>query len=564
MSILALCPSRGRSQAARETLASFLETVRDPRSRILFIVDKDDPTLRDYPREYTYQVEPTGCMGGALRAALANPGVLDDCTAAGMIGDDNRFRTPGWDVMFDEYLSKDIGIAYGDDGFQHQRLPTSWWVSRPLVDVFGLAPAGQRHLYFDNWWRSLGQGVGCLRYFRNVSIEHLHPHVTEGPNWLLSAKADDTYRRGNSREVARHDREAFEHWERRGRREDVKRARTIVKGGTDKRKVLADWHHPALWESLSILFEDRFGWEIYSMGGDKWTANGWTYSNGPPIAWSAADYLSMSGAVEVRDHWERVEPEYPTRPRKMVTVDQAHEMSWDFVLGSVAEHQRPFAALADKLGARLIHQVGNARHHIDTGVPQIVLASSNVKLRPRVPHVIYHQEFDRDLFAPVPVTNNCQVTSLMLRLDWTSCDYRWMADAPGIRWSAPGGADPKSPDYLAPMSRVADVMRASGWIWHDKRIGDGYGHVVHTAAAMGRPLIGHASHYKGQMAEPLWDDLKTAIDLDKHDPTEALRLVRAISSDPSWHADMSANIAAKFDELVDFDGEAERIKALLD
>jgi hypothetical protein len=562
VSILALCPSRGRPQAARETLASFEATRRDKGSRLVFVVDRDDPTLPDYPAEHTHVVPVTGCMGDALRAATV-PAVLRDATSVGMIGDDNRFRTPGWDVLFDVHLTQNLGICYGDDGFQHQRLPTAWWVSRPLVDAFGLAPKGLRHLYMDNWWKSLGQGAGCLRYFPEVSIEHLHPHVTEGPNWLQSARSDATYARGNSRMNIRNDRESFELWERKGRKEDVRRARVIVGGGSDRRKVLADWHHPALWESLAILFEDRFGWELYSMAGEDWQQHGWTMSSGPPISWSAAEYLSLKGAKPVGDHWERVEREYPKRPRKMVTPDQAFGMSWDFILGSVSDHQRTFAALADRLGARFIHQVGNAKHYIDLGVRQTILASSNVKLRSRYPHVIYHQEFDRGVFAPSPVTHPCSVTSLMLRLDWTSCDYRWLAAAPGIRWSSPGGQDPNARDYLAPMSKVAERIRESGWVWHDKKVGDGFGHTLHNAAAMGRPIIGHASHYRGMLGEPFWDDLKTCIDLDKHEPREALRLIRAISGDPDWHGEMSANIADRFDQLVDFDAEAARIRTLL-
>jgi hypothetical protein len=290
-----MCPSRGRPDAARATLASFLANQRDPGSRIVFVVDKDDPTLRDYPQDYVYRVPPTGCMGDALRKAMV-PEVLGDATSVGMIGDDNRFETPGWDVILDTHLTERIGVAYGDDGFQHERLPTAWWVSRPLVDAFGIAPKGLKHLYMDNWWKSLAEGAGCLRYFPDVSIPHLHPHITEGPNWLLSAKSDPTYARGNSRENARHDRTYFDQWTRRYRREDVRKARTIIGGGSDKRRVLADWHHPALWESLSILFEDRFGWELYSMGGVDWTQHAWKLSSGPPIEWSMADYLSLDGA----------------------------------------------------------------------------------------------------------------------------------------------------------------------------------------------------------------------------------------------------------------------------
>ncbi len=552
MSILALCPSRGRPKAAHETLASFKKTVRDSRSRIVFIVDSDDPTKDDYPKKQTHIVDPTGSMGGALRKAQKE--VIGDASSVGMIGDDNRFNTPGWDVILDTHLTENIGMAYGDDGLQHERLPTSWWVSRRLVDAFPLAPPMLDHLYMDNWWMSLAQGAGCIRYFPDVDIEHLHPLAHK-------AEMDATYER--SHKFVRHDRDAYERWVRRERQKDVKRARQII-GGTQKRRVLADWHHPALWESLAILFEDRFGWELYSMAGNDWTQHGWQLRSGPPISWSAADYLCLDGATDKGTHYERAEREYPARPRKMMTPAQAFDTKWDFVLGSVPEHQRNFRSLAARLGARFINQIGNAKYDVEPMTDQIVLASAKVRIRQRVPNVTYHQEFDRSVFAPSPILEPLSVSSLMLRLDWTSCDYRWMAEAKDVDWFAPGGADPLAPEYMAPMSKVADIMRGSGWIWHDKRIGDGYGHVLHNAAAMGRPLIGHASHYSGQMGEPFWQDLKTCIDLDRHDPTEALRLIRAISADQDWHADISRNITETFDRLVDFDAEADAIRSLLD
>jgi hypothetical protein len=113
------------------------------------------------------------------------------------------------------------------------------------------------------------------------------------------------------------------------------------------------------------------------------------------------------------------------------------------------------------------------------------------------------------------------------------------------------------------MSKVAERLAATGWVWHDKRIGDGYGHVIHNAAAMGRPLIGHASHYKGLAGEPLWRDLDTCIDLDRHQPADVLRLMRAIKADRDWYREITCRTRATFESLVDFDAEAERIRTIL-
>jgi hypothetical protein len=549
MSTLALCPSRGRPGAAHETLRSFLATRKDPGSRLVFVVDRDDPFLAEYPADHLHVVEPKGCMGAALTTAGRDKALLADATSVGMAGDDNRFRTPGWDLVLDGWLSENIGVAYGDDGFQHERLPTSWWVSRPLLDEFGIVDPGLRHFYMDNWWKSLAEGAGCLRYFPDISIEHLHP---------LAGKAEDDaiYRR--SRANVAHDRSYFGRWERLTRPGDVRRARAVIDRDRPRR-VLADWHHPALWESLSILFEDRFRWELYSPIGAEWMGHGWTFSNGTP-GWTAEDYLVFPDAEVTGDHFERTEREYPERPRKMVTWEQAQDMRWDFVLASVPVHQRAFAQLARRFGGRFIHQVGNARHPVDRSIPQVVLASANVRgVRGAI---TYHQEFSRALFAsrpPAPHRGVPRVRSFMLRLDSTSGPFDWLADT--VEWTDHGGADPRNGHYLAPMAKVANEMAGADWIWHDKRIGDGYGHVLHNAAAIGRPLIGHASHYRGLLGEPLWRDLETCIDLDRHPPERAVRLVRAITADPEWHAAMCAEMAATFVRTVNFDQEADAIRA---
>jgi hypothetical protein len=63
------------------------------------------------------------------------------------------------------------------------------------------------------------------------------------------------------------------------------------------------------------------------------------------------------------------------------------------------------------------------------------------------------------------------------------------------------------------------------------------------------------------MAEPFWQDGVTCIDLDRHTADEVAVRLRTIA--PEEHAQMCRNIRAVFDEVVDFDAEADRIKALL-
>ena len=117
------------------------------------------------------------------------------------------------------------------------------------------------------------------------------------------------------------------------------------------------------------------------------------------------------------------------------------------------------------------------------------------------------------------------------------------------------------PDGIVkPLSKSLDIMASVGWGWHDKAHGDGFGHVIHGWAAIGRPLIGHASHYRGKMAERFWVNGETCIDLDRHSIGEAVDIVLSIT--PERHLEMCRAIRALFDE-IDWDGETEQIRSLL-
>lgn len=531
-------------------LASFLETRHDPASRIVFLVDRDDPTHDQYPGD-VHVLEPTGCMGGAVRAAAKDRTLLGDATSVGVIGDDCRLRTPGWDVTLDGWLTEHVGVAWPDDGWAHQwsseEKAAHWWLSRPVVDGMGVAPPSQ-HLFMDDYWAQLGKAVGCARYFPDILVEHLHPLAGK-------AEMDDTYIR--SRKWVRTDRAWWAEWLTHGKARDVRRLRAIIEARTGLR-VFADWHHPGLWESLSIVLEDRFGWQLYSPLGIEWTRHGWSLRGGTP-GWDERLYLAHPGAVLVDDHHELTEPEYPGRPRKLVTWGQFTEQEWDIIIASVGPHQRAFHDLARQKGALYVHHIGDAKRRQDPRAKGITIASA---VMPGA-DVTHHQEFDRSLFSYAPPTDPHAVASLMLRLATTSCPHEWLSQAPGVRWSAVECVGMRDPGYLAPMTAVADRIRESGWVWHDKRIGDGYGHVLFTAAAMGRPLIGHASHYQGLLGEVLWEDGVTCIDLDRHDATEALRLWQVISDNPERHGEMCGAIRERFDQLVDFDVEAEAIRTSL-
>lgn len=209
-----ICPSRGRPEAAAEVMKTFKATAVDLDTRLVFVVDPDDdwqayPTSLEEPIVLSYvlaeRVEPHGMLA-PLNKAITIPEVLPpEVTVVGFVGDDHRFRTDAWDARIDDLLELRTGVAYANDLFQGERLPTNWFVSRPIVNAFGMGLETLRHLYIDDYWKTFASAANCLFYLPEIIIEHMHPLAGKG-QW------DEGYRRVNDESVYSADREALERW----------------------------------------------------------------------------------------------------------------------------------------------------------------------------------------------------------------------------------------------------------------------------------------------------------------------------------------------------------------
>lgn len=220
--IVVLCPTRGRPDKAAEMIASFRETVALFATQIVLVVDRDDPAVLDYlripalfteaaggsplrppdrPSVMVLDAEHTGDLTAATNTAAAR--VWGDDCIIGHVGDDHRFRTPGWDKAIVAALTES-GVAYGDDGFWHDQIPTAWFVSSVLPRALGwLALPLVHHYGIDNAWRELGRGLGRLAYLPGVHIEH-------PPLAVRVAEADETFTRAQRHR--RSDQLAFYAW----------------------------------------------------------------------------------------------------------------------------------------------------------------------------------------------------------------------------------------------------------------------------------------------------------------------------------------------------------------
>lgn len=154
-----------------------------------FICDEDDPALSLYAPLLPVIVEPMGGVGPILNKV--GPQLASHCDVIGFLGDDHRPRTPGWDTALCGELTQP-GVAYGNDLHQGPNIPTAVLITAKVITELGyMSPPGCGHLYLDNFWRTLGEGLGWLRYREDVIIEHMHPHAGKAP-------LDEGYERVNS------------------------------------------------------------------------------------------------------------------------------------------------------------------------------------------------------------------------------------------------------------------------------------------------------------------------------------------------------------------------------
>lgn len=194
--LLMLIPTRHRPQAARAAMRSALYRSGRLSTDVMVLVDGDeDPAYRGWneTRSGDAKIIHFGVHRGLVGTLnfYVKASELEGYSHVGFMGDDHRVLTDGWDAELCDSAGE-WGVAYGNDLNQGSRLPTSVVMSANIVKALGyFAPPTLEHLYCDNFWLEIGQGVDALTYRGDVRIEHLHPTVAK-------SKWDEQYRRVNA------------------------------------------------------------------------------------------------------------------------------------------------------------------------------------------------------------------------------------------------------------------------------------------------------------------------------------------------------------------------------
>lgn len=205
--LLMIVPTRNRPQNAMDLYRSWVDTT-SAESTLLFVVDNDDPQLGSYKNQLRWMqgvqlltVPPRLRMVGALNYVAIMFAV--DYKYLGFMGDDHRPRTRNWDNRIRAAIKHPVGIAYGNDLLQGEKMPTAVVMTANIVDKLGyMVPLSLQHLCADLVWKDWGESLGCLTYLDDVYIEHMHPANGK-------AEMDAGYKLVNSPEQNKHDADAY-------------------------------------------------------------------------------------------------------------------------------------------------------------------------------------------------------------------------------------------------------------------------------------------------------------------------------------------------------------------
>lgn len=322
-------------------------------------------------------------------------------------------------------------------------------------------------------------------------------------------------------------------------------------------RVFSDRHHAGLTQSLRLLFEKRLGYELYFQKGLEWYHEG--YWNIYPHPDTAKQYL-----------------ERELEGVNGITLEEFKNTNFDILIASIPQHIEPFKKLISlyQPQAKLIYQVGNAWNIPNNSVGNVMASAIIPNIPVQINFVQYHQEFDLDTFyySPPDLKSkkiysfiNCLNAVDIYKKDWELFLEleRLMPD-----WEFKSFGGQCRDGAINDNKILADKMREAIFIFHCKSEGDGYGHVIHNAAAVGRSLITRYSDYKNKLAEPLINNI-TSMQVDNKTPQQITEEIQKTydNETPMVHPHLesvSQAIFTQFNNTVNFDAEEQKIRTFLD
>jgi hypothetical protein len=175
--ILVIVPSRSAGTGRERNVERFIQhwmLFTEGLSDICISLDEDDEHQYDRYQGVIYTVNPNERLVPKLNRAAKH--FMHEYKYIAFFGDDHVIKS-SWEFEMITYFEKHgVGIAYGNDLLQGERLPTAVCMTSNIIKTLDyMIPTTLLHMYADNFWVDLGKSANCIQYFPDIIWEHLHP-----------------------------------------------------------------------------------------------------------------------------------------------------------------------------------------------------------------------------------------------------------------------------------------------------------------------------------------------------------------------------------------------------
>jgi len=328
--------------------------------------------------------------------------------------------------------------------------------------------------------------------------------------------------------------------------------------------VFTEWHHGGLFHSMAMLFEDRLSGTLVGPVGYEWANEGiWKLSKLPE---TIKQYLNPDVCVNGSDGFHYWLDKAEAYPQKRMTFEEFKNTKFDIILCTLQEHEYTFRELWQKYQPqakyiRLCGNVGeqvnwdNFNNFIDTTKLYRPPASCNT--------VTIYQEFPAEQFFYTEPVNHQRISNFMNNLREAEALPIWETMKTKLldfyfKMHGSLGDD----GIINGLPQLAQAMRDSAFIFQVKHQGEGFGHVIHNAYAVGRPVIALKEFYIGKWAEHFLIDDYSAILIDDKDWDTLIKKIRYWSI-PENHKRMCRNARRLFEKYVNFNDDERKFRKFM-
>jgi hypothetical protein len=329
--------------------------------------------------------------------------------------------------------------------------------------------------------------------------------------------------------------------------------------------VFSDYHHAGLYHALDFLFVKRLGGLLLRPIGMEWARRGiWSYSTDENIQ---RQFLDEAQGDDLGEGLFRIKSEGEELDTYGITYDTFKKIKIDYVLATCTGNELGFYFVknAYQKEAKFLRLVGNSGEYIGDYVKNLIDTTGLYNdLKIKLNYILIHQEFDTKLFdLPPPKKTNVIRTFINC---FPSNPFYWLweelkSKLPDFEFYMHGHHGENG--FITPISKLAEAMNETTFVFHPKLAGEGYGHIIHNAICAGRAVITLKKLYQGKIAEPLLEDGKTAILADGKTIEQIVEEIRTLAT-PKKLEEISKFCKQRFRREVNFEEEEKNFIEFLE